>query len=197
MPTGVPGKGAVPLVQPTGGGEPPVLVPVDEVELEPELELDEPVELDVLVVPARPVEVEVVPARPVEVEVVPARPVEVEVVPARPVAPEVVPAKPVVLVEVLELPAEALVEPLVDVPLVEEPLVEEPLVEEPAVEEPAVEELALVLEEAWPAFPCPAEPPAYIPIVRASCEGRSTPQTRPGTSIGSSAFVITNSFLPL
>src|SRR5262249_31663453 len=136
MPTGVPGKGAVPLVQPTGGGEPPVLVPVDEVELEPELELDEPVELDVLVVPARPVEVEVVPARPVEVEVVP--------------------ATPVVLVEVLELPAEALVEPLVDVPLVEEPLVEEPLVEEPAVEEPAVEELALVLEEAWPAFPCPA-----------------------------------------
>src|SRR5215510_9670603 len=113
MPTGVPGKGAVPFVQPTGGGEPPVLVPVDEVELEPELELDEPVELDV----------DVVPARPVEVEVVPARPVEVEVVPARPVAPEVVPAKPVVLVEVLELPAEALVEPLVDVPLVEEPLV--------------------------------------------------------------------------
>ena len=162
-PTGVPASGGVPTPQ-TGGGAPVEL-------LEDPEELPEDELLELLPVPIRPVVPEVLP------------------VPIRPVVPEVlpVPTRPVELELLLE---ELLLEEL----LLEELLLDEPLLDElvpvVALEEvllvPVVElaELVLValvpfpfpvLVELCPEFPFPVDPPPYIPIASASCEGKSTP----------------------
>ena len=94
-------------------------------------------------------------------------------VPIRPVVPEVlpVPTRPVEL--------ELLLEEL----LLEELLLEELLLDE-VVPVVALAELVLValvpfpfpvLVELCPEFPFPVDPPPYIPIASASCEGKSTP----------------------
>lgn len=139
--------------------------------------------LDVLPVPIKPV------APVVDVVPVPMSPVVTPVV--------LVDVRPVVLVEAEELLAEL---PLEEVPLDELPL-EEPLVV-PVVADVLDEPLALVeaevllLTEACPELPWPADPPSNIPIARASSEGKLTPCTFPGTSIGFKS-ASTNSFFPL
>jgi len=191
-PTGEPGSGGADVPH-EGAGEPPE-EPDELLLLEEEL----PEELlDVLPVPIRPVELELdevpVPIRPVELELdevpVPIRPVELEE-----------------LLEELLLDELLLDELLLDELLLDELLPDELLLEEllfpfpfpvPVPGEPVVEALLLELLPLWPEFPFPVEPPPYIPIATASCEGILSPSTRPGTSSGSSAFVITNSFLPL
>ena len=146
-PTGVPASGGVPTPQ-TGGGAPVEL-------LEDPEELPEDELLELLPVPIRPVVPEVLP------------------VPIRPVVPEVlpVPTRPVEL--------ELLLEEL----LLEELLLEELLLDE-VVPVVALAELVLValvpfpfpvLVELCPEFPFPVDPPPYIPIASASCEGKSTP----------------------
>jgi len=138
--------------------------------------------LDVLPVPISPVEPDElpVPINPVDELPVPIRPVELDELP--------VPTSPVELEELLLEPA----------------VLEELLLLDVVPAEPVPEVLLLLDEvfpfpvpELWPELPCPADPPAYIPIASASCEGRLSPSTRPGTSSGWLALVITNSFLPL
>ena len=197
-PTGEPGSGGADVPH-EGAGEPPE-VPDELLLLEEEL-LEEL--LDVLPVPIRPVEPELdevpVPIRPVELELdevpVPIRPVELEELLEELLLDEL-------LLDELLLEELLLEELLLDELLPDELLVEELLfpfpfpVPVPVPGEPVVEELVELLP-LWPEFPFPVEPPPSIPIATASWEGRLSPSTRPGTSSGSSAFVITNSFLPL
>jgi hypothetical protein len=186
-PTGEPGSGGADVEHADGAEEPPD-------------ELDEELLLDVLPVPVRPVELELdevpVPIRPVELELdevpVPIRPVELEELLDELLLDEL-------LLDELLLDELLLDELLLDKLPVDELLLEELLfpLPVPVPGEPVVEELPLELLPLWPEFPFPVEPPPYIPIATASCEGRLSPSTRPGRSSGSSALVITNSFLPL
>jgi hypothetical protein len=149
------GGAAVPQV----GGVAPVVLPLVELELE------------LLPVPAIPVELELLLP-----------------VPAIPVVP--VPAIPVEL-ELLLLPVPAMP---VELELLEE-------LEELELDELELEELleveVLVLVELCPELPLPVEPPANIATAIPNSEGRLTPSTRPGTSRGSSSLDNTNSLLPL
>lgn len=146
--------------------------PVVVEELEPELELEPEVE--------------------VELEEEPLLPLVELLTPPKPIAPELL-----------------LDELLLDELLLDELLLDEPLLDElllvavptrPVVDELLLDELVVVfpvVDVLWPVVPRPAVPPPNIPIASASCEGKSTPSTRPGTSSGLSALVSTNSFWPL
>jgi hypothetical protein len=181
---GVPGKG-VELRPQLGGGVTPVVPPV------PEELLELLLELPVLARPTAPVELlELLPV--LERPTAPVELLELLPVLERPTAP----------VELLELlpvlerptaPVELLLE-LLDVLVLVEVLVLVAPVE--------LLELLLAAPPAlvplWPEFPLPVDPPpAYIIMAAAKSEGRSTPSTRPGISIGVLASESTNSFWPL
>jgi len=114
-----------------------------------------------------------------------------EVMPARPeVLP--VPKRPLELELLEELLLEELLDELLDELVPEEPL-DELLPEELEEDEP--EELEL-LADACPVLPWPEVPPSNIAIASASCDGKLSPSTRSGTSVGLES-ANTNSFLPL
>src|SRR5437762_6000892 len=156
----------------------PVEEPNEELDEELLEELLEELELLLEVMPVRP-EVLPIPKKPLELELLP--------VPKRPLELELLEA---LLLE--ELLLEVLLDELLDELVPEEPL-DELLPEELEEDEP--EELEL-LADACPVLPWPEVPPSNIAIASASCDGKLSPSTRSGTSVGLES-ANTNSFLPL